>query len=91
VTRRIGLGISETIKEEYDGHLKDFCDSYLVPPSQPSARRNFQADKVEDMAKLSLRFMGAGQDRLVQTLKRSRGLTQASKAKGENISVVPPP
>lgn len=90
VTRKIGVGISETIKEEYDGHLKDFCDSYLVPPSQPSARRTFQAEKVEDMAKLSLRFMGAGQDRLVQTLKRSRGLTQASKAKGDNISVVPP-
>ncbi len=44
---------------------------------------------VEDMAELSLRFMGLGTDRLVHTLERSRGLTPASKKKGENVSVVP--
>jgi hypothetical protein len=31
------------------------------------------------MAQLSLRFMGVGTDRLIQTLKRSRGLNQTLK------------
>ena len=42
------------------------------------------------MAELSLRFMGTGTDRLIQTLKRSRGLNPATKEKGDNVSVVPP-
>jgi hypothetical protein len=42
------------------------------------------------MAKLSLRFMEAGTDRLRHTLERSRGLSPATKKKGENVSVVPP-
>ena len=78
------------ISGEYDADLKKFCDSYFVPPSQPTARRTYRVKDVKDMAELSLRFMGLGTDRLVHTLERSRGLKPASKKKGETVSVVPP-
>ena len=87
MTRKVGLG---SIQENYEENLNEFCDSYLVPPSQPASRRSYKPGEVEDMAELSLRFMGTGTDRLIQTLKRSRGLSPASKAKGDNVSVVPP-
>jgi hypothetical protein len=76
--------------EEYETNLQEFCESYFVPPSQPEARKTYRVNEVQDMADLSLRFMGIGTDRLRHTLERSRGLTPASKKKGENISVVPP-
>ena len=75
---------------EYNDELNQFCESYLAPPSKPSARRTYRVTDVDDMSELSLRFMGLGTDRLVHTVDRSRGLTAATKKKGENISVVPP-
>ena len=90
VSRQFGLGMQAKQSEEYEGQLKEFCDSYIVPPSQPHARRTYRAGESSDMAELSLRFMGVGTDRLVETLKRSRGLTPMSKKKGENVSIVPP-
>ena len=86
ISRKIGLGA----QGDYEEHLKEFCESYFVPPSQPPARRTYKSASVGDMAELSLRFMGIGTDRLVQTLKRSRGLNPPSKKKGENVSMVPP-
>ena len=85
----VKVGMQEVI-QEYDTHLKDFCDSYFVPPTQPLAKRTYRSGNTNDMAQLSLRFMGIGNDRLVQTLKRSKGLNPPSKKKGENVSVVPP-
>ena len=85
-TCKIGIG---DVKD-YDDHLTEFCESYFVPPTQPPARKTYQTTNIQDMADLSLRFMGAGTDRLRQTLVRSRGLSPASKKKGENVSVVPP-
>ena len=78
------------ISSGYNEDLLAFCNSDFVPPSQPAARRTYKVRNVDDMAELSLRFMGLGTDRLVHTLERSKGLTPASKKKGENISVVPP-
>jgi hypothetical protein len=75
--------------EEYEADLQEFCESYFVPPSQPAARKTYRVNDVQDMADLSSRFMGIGTDRLCRTLERSRGLTPATKKKGENISVVP--
>ena len=87
-TCKVGIqGVQEL--KTYDSNLNDFCDSYFVPPSQPPAKRTYKTTAVEDMAELSLRFMGIGTDRLRHTLERSRGLTPATKQKGENISVVP--
>ncbi len=76
--------------QEYADNLLEFCDSYFVAPSQPEARKIYRVTEVQDMADLSLRFMGVGTDRLRHTLERSRGLTPATKKKGENVSVVPP-
>ena len=78
------------ISSAYDADLTSFCDSYFVPPSQPAARRTYKVNDEQDMAELSLRFMGLGTDRLVHTLERSRGLNPTSKKKGETVSVVPP-
>jgi hypothetical protein len=87
--RKVGLqGVQEL--RSYDQDLNEFCDSYFVPPSQPPAKRTYRTTDVEDMAELSLRFMGIGTDRLRHTLERSRGLGPATKKKGENVSVVPP-
>ena len=87
ISKKVGM---QGIQHEYDDHLNEFCDSYLVPPSQPVARRTYRSGEESDMAELSLRFMGIGTDRLDQTLKRSRGLVPPSKVKGENKSIVPP-
>ena len=86
---KMGFGMHGDSKD-YEQNLNEFCNSYIVPPSQPSAKRTYRPGEDGDMAQLSLRFMGVGTDRLVQTLKRSRGLTPASKRKGENSSTVPP-
>ena len=86
---KMGMEIP-AVREGYESHLKDFCDSYIAPPSQPTAKRTYRSGEVDDMAQLSLRFMGVGTDRLIQTLKRSRGLNSPSKKKGESVSVVPP-
>jgi hypothetical protein len=62
---RVGLqGIKSA---EYEDHLREFCDSYFVPPSQPPTRKTYRTIDIEDMAELSLRFMGAGTDRLKHT------------------------
>jgi hypothetical protein len=88
----VKVGMQRVSKEckEYDEHLKEFCDSYFVPPTQPSAKRTYRSGNTNDMAQLSLRFMGVGNDRLVQTLKRSKGLQPPTKQKGETVSIVPP-
>ena len=89
MSAKMGLGMP-AVREGYEDHLQEFCDSYIAPPSQPTVKRTYRSGEVDDMAQLSLRFMGVGTDRLVQTLKRSRGLNPPSKKKGENVSVVPP-
>jgi hypothetical protein len=85
---KVGVGMPE-VQEGYDNHLNEFCNSYIVPPSQPTAKRTYRTGEAADMAQLSLRFMGVGTDRLIHTLKRSKGLNPASKKKGEKVSVVP--
>ena len=88
VSCKVGLQGRQSMN--YDDKLNEFCDSYFVPPSQPPARKTYKTTDVEDMADLSLRFMGVGTDRLRHTLERSRGLTPATRKKGANTSVVPP-
>jgi hypothetical protein len=87
IARKVGL---QGTQLDYDEHLNEFCDSYLVPPSQPKARRTYRSGETSDMTELSLRFMGIGTDRLAETLKRSKGLTPPSKEKGDNKFEVPP-
>ncbi len=84
------VGIQGVKSGDYQEHLQEFCSSYFVPPSQPLSRRTYKMTDVDDLAELSLRFMGVGTDRLVHTLERSRGLTPATKKKGEGALAVPP-
>jgi hypothetical protein len=86
-TCKIGIqGIQQG--QEYEESLQEFCHLKFVAPSQPAARKTYRVTEVQDMAELSLRFMGVGTDRLRHTLERSRGLTPVTKKKGENVPVV---
>jgi hypothetical protein len=88
-TRKVfWLGTKAITTKEYDSNLRDFCKSYFSPSQQFAAKRTYQVDKVDDMADLSIRFMGIGNDRLAETLKRSRGLTPCKR--GESVTRVPP-
>ncbi len=87
-TRKIlWMGQQSIATADYDSNLQDFCKSYFSPESQPDARKTYKVDDVNDIADLSVRFMGIGNDRLRHTLERSRGLTPCKR--GEKISRVP--
>ena len=88
-TRKVlWIGTKAIDTKAYDSNLRDFCNSYFSPSQQFAAKRTYQVDKVDDMADLSVRFMGIGNDRLEETLKRSRGLTPCKR--GEKVARVPP-
>jgi hypothetical protein len=79
-TRKVlWVGTKAMTTKEYDSNLRNFCKSYFSPSQQFAAKRTYQVDKVDDMADLSIRFMGIGNDRLAETLKRSRGLTPCKR------------
>ncbi len=59
--------------------LADFCESYIAPLSIPQARKSYAIDNIEDMADLSVRFLGIGTQRLEQTLNSSIGLSPMVK------------
>ena len=73
------MGTKSIKTVEYDENLREFCRTYFSPISQTQTRKTYHVDAMEDMQDLSIRYMGVGKDRLVQTLKRSRGLTIESK------------
>ncbi len=60
--------------ENCHDQLGTFCDQYLAPPSIPPARRLYDVQSQEDMAQLSIRFLGASADRLIRTVEISNGL-----------------
>jgi hypothetical protein len=66
--------------EDCHENLVSFCDEFLAPPSIPPARRVYDVQSQEDMAQLSIRFLGASTDRLIRTVEISNGLkSPASK------------
>jgi hypothetical protein len=73
------MGMKSITTVDYDENLKDFCRTYFSPLSQTQTRKTYHVDEDADMQDLSIRYMGVGRDRLAQTLKRSRGLTTATK------------
>jgi hypothetical protein len=89
-TRKVlWLGARSLSTIDYDNNLREFCNSYLsVPVSPEPNRKTYQAQIVTDMKDLSIRFMGVGNDRLVKTLERSRGLT-ADKKDGRTLKIPP--
>jgi hypothetical protein len=62
----------------FDSGLRDFCVDFLAPPSIPPARQTFNDANPLHMSDLSIRFMGAGNERLRRTIELSRGLAPAT-------------
>ncbi len=69
--------------QEFEAKLTEFCANYHAPLSIPSARRTYQTDSVEDLADLSIRFLGVGSERLKRTMERSIGLSPMVKKDGK--------
>jgi hypothetical protein len=66
--------------EDCHDNLRTFCDQYLAPPSIPPARRLYNVKSQDDVAQLSICFLGASTDRLIRTVDISNGLkSPASK------------
>jgi hypothetical protein len=66
----------------YDWNLQSFCGDFLALPSIPVARRQYSKESKPDMVDLSIRLLGLGDDRLLQTIQISKGLSSpASKLK----------
>jgi hypothetical protein len=70
-------------KKGFDDGLKDFCNEYIAPLAIPPARRTYQTHDVDDLADLSIRFLGIGSERLKHTLERSIGLSPMVKENGK--------
>ena len=68
-------GRSSNTTTIYEENLREFCASYFPPAMPREYRKTYRVNDVADMADLSVRFMGVGNDRLRQTLERSKGLT----------------
>ncbi len=93
-TNVLAMGSSSTrllavTSEECHNHLATFCDDFLAPPSIPPARRLYDVKSQEDMAQLSIRFLGASADRLVRTVEISNGLKSPASTKSLRIPPLP--
>ena len=86
----IGKVIS-LVGKGFSDELKDFCSSYVAPLSVPSARRHYQTTNVDDLADLSVRFLGVGTERLKKTIERSIGLSPMVKVDGKLRHIRPVP
>ena len=73
------------LTEDCHDHLRTFCDQYLAPPSIPPARRLYDVQSQEDMAQLSIHFLGASTDRLVRTVAISNGLKSPASKKALRV------
>jgi hypothetical protein len=60
---------------DYHWNLESFCSDFLAPPSLPSAKKTFDQSKPSDLTDLSIRFLGVGTKRLLQTIALSNGLS----------------
>lgn len=59
---------------DFSDELRMFSDDFLAPAAIPPSRRQYDISKSSDMTELSIRFMGAGTDRLIHTVGISNGL-----------------
>ncbi len=60
---------------DYKWNLESFCGDFLAPPSLPNAKKTFDQSKSSDLTDLSIRFLGVGTKRLLQTIALSHGLS----------------
>ena len=66
---------------DYHWNLESFCSDFLAPPSLPSAKKTYDQSKPSDMTELSIRFLGVGTERLLQTIALSNGLSSPANKK----------
>jgi hypothetical protein len=58
----------------FDAELRSFCNGYLSPVAPPPTRRTYDLSNPINMADLSARFMGTGDERLRRTVELNHGL-----------------
>ncbi len=79
------LALNATL--DFDSELRAFSDKFLAPVSVPPARKQYDTGNATDMTDLSIRFMGAGTDRIIHTVGISNGL---EKPPSKAMRRVPP-
>jgi hypothetical protein len=72
---------------DFDHELREFSDEFLAPVAVPPSRKQYDVENVVDMTELSIRFMGAGTDRITHTVGISNGL---EKPPSKAMKRVPP-
>ncbi len=85
------LSLAGKTHDGFADELTDFCNTYVAPLSIPPSRRTYQTDQIDDLADLSIRFFGIGNERLKQTVERSIGLSPMIKQDGKLRHVKPIP
>jgi len=70
---------------DFDHGLRAFSDEFLAPAAIPPARKQYDIRDTTDMADLSIRFMGAGTDRLIHTVGISNGLERPPSKKMKRV------
>ncbi len=88
ITRILMAGKLTDNTVAYNENLQEFCQAYFPPAMPREDRKTYQVSDIADMADLSIRFMGVGNDRLIHTLERSKGLTPCKR--DEKVYRVPP-
>jgi hypothetical protein len=59
---------------DFHTELVSFSDKFLAPSSVPPSRKQFDVSNASDMSDLSIRFLGVGTDRILNTVGISNGL-----------------
>ncbi len=75
---------------DFDCNLKSFCGNFLAPPSIPVARRQYDPTVETDMAELTIRFLGLGDDRLRRTIALNNGLSSPASKDTSRVSRMKP-
>ena len=75
-SRRVLVAPVTTLPLTFGEALSELSSSFVAPASIPPSRRKYCQGVPADMADLSVRFMGSGQDRLSHTIGVSKGLSK---------------
>jgi hypothetical protein len=75
---------------DFDSNLQSFCGNFLAPPSIPVARRQYDPTVQTDMAELTVRFLGLGDDRLRRTIALNNGLSAPASKDASKVSRMKP-
>ncbi len=70
---------------DFHSELISFSDGFLAPAGLPPSRRQFDVTNANDMSDLSIRFLGGGTDRILQTVRISNGLSAPPSKKHARV------